>query len=97
MKIKKIKKFMISMLITSFIVLFILLLSEKTFSHGEAATKVIYISDGDTLWNIALTEQNNNKYYENKNVREIIQDIKHLNNLSDSYIYEGQKIEIPIL
>lgn len=97
MKIKNKKKFIISISILIFIVIFIILLSSKTFSHGEYETKAIYISNGDTLWTIACVEQQNNKYYENKNIREIIDDIKYINNLDNSYIYEGQKIVVPTI
>lgn len=97
MKIKNKKKFIISISILIFIVIFTILLSSRTFSHGEYETKTIYISYGDTLWTIACTEQENNKYYENKNIREIINDIKYINNLDNSYIYEGQKIIIPTI
>ena len=97
MKIKNRKKFITSITILICIAIFIILLSTKTFSHGEYETKTIYISNGDTLWTIASAEQENNKYYENKNIREIINDIKYINNLDSSYIYEGQKIEIPTI
>lgn len=97
MKIKNKKKFLTAISILFLIITFIILLSNKTFSHGEYETKTIYASNGDTLWSIAIIEQNNNKYYENKNIREIIQDIKYINKLDSSYIYVGQKIEIPTI
>lgn len=97
MKIKNKKKFIISLTILILITIFILSLSTKTFSHGEYVTKTIYISNGDTLWTIASMEQESNKYYENKNIREIINDIKSINSLDSSYIYEGQKIEVPTI
>lgn len=97
MKIKNKKKFITSTTILIFIVIFTILLSSKAFSHGEYATKTIYISSGDTLWTIASIEQECNKYYENKNIKEIVEDIKYMNSLEDSYIYEGQKIEIPTI
>jgi len=97
MKIKNRKKFITSITILILIIIFTILLSSKAFSHGEYETKTIYISNGDTLWTIASTELQDNKYYKNKNIREIINDIKHINNLDSSYIYEGQKIEIPTL
>ncbi len=97
MKIKNKRRFLISVSILILITIFIIILSNKTFSCGEYETKTIYISNGDTLWSIATIEQINNKYYENKNIREIVQDIKHINKLNDGYIYVGQSIQIPTI
>ena len=96
MKIKNRKKFILSLSIVVLIIIFTILLTKHSFSHVESKTKTIYISSGDTLWDIAVLEQNTNEYYKNKKVREIVEDIKYKNNLKNSYIYEGQKIEIPI-
>lgn len=96
MKIKNRRRFIISLSILVLIIIFTIVLSKQTLSHVEGKTKTIYISNGDTLWNIAVLEQNTNEYYKNKKVRQIVEDIKHKNNLDTSYIYEGQKIEIPI-
>lgn len=96
MKIKNRRKFILSLSIITLIIIFIMLLTKYSFSHVESKTKIIYISSGDTLWDIALLEQKTNEYYKNKKVRQIVEDIKHKNNLSNNYIYEGQKIEISI-
>ncbi len=96
MKIKNRKKFILSVSILALIMIFTILLTKYSFSHVENKTKIIYISSGDTLWDIAVLEQNSNEYYKNKKVRQIVEDIKYKNNLSNSYIYEGQKIEIPV-
>lgn len=97
MKLKNKKRFMITIVILSLIILFIILFSSQTFSQGKYEMKTIYISNGDTLWDIALIEQKYNRYYEDKKIKEIIQDIKYINNLDSSYIYEGQQIEIPTI
>lgn len=96
MKIKNRKRFITSSLILILIIIFTILLTKQSFSYVESKTKTIYISNGDTLWNIALLEQNTNEYYKNKKVMQIVEDIKSKNSLSSSYIYEGQKIEIPV-
>lgn len=96
MKIKNRKKFILSLSILGLIIIFTMLLTKHSFSYVESKTKIIYISSGDTLWDIALLEQKTNEYYKNKKVRQIVEDIKYKNNLSSSYIYEGQKIEISI-
>lgn len=89
------KKFTRSML-TLIIGLVIILLyfTNISFSKTELETKTIFVSTGDTLWEIAENEQINNRYYEGKKVQEIIYDIRNTNNLADSYLYEGQKLEI---
>jgi len=47
------------------------------------------------LWSIAERESENNNYYKDKDVREIIYDLKKINNLSNSNLAEGQEIKIP--
>ena len=97
MRIKDKKKFITRTSMLGAIVLFIILFTSNSFSNVEYERKTIYISYGDTLWSIAKEEQENNSYYYDKSIRDILDDIKHINNLKDSYIYEGQKLEIPTL
>ena len=67
--------------------------SNVSFSKGEVKTKNIYVSSGDTLWSIAMQEKENNSYYENKDVRDIIDEIRKVNNLDNtSYLKVGQKL-----
>ena len=69
--------------------------SNKSFSKGEIKEKEIYVSNGDTLWSIASEEKNNNLYYENKDIRDIIYEIKQMNNIeNNSTLVVGQKITI---
>ena len=97
MRIKNRKKLITrtSMLIA--IILFFILFTSKSFSKVEYELKTIYISYGDTLWSIAIEEQENNSYYYGKSIKYVLEDIIKLNNLKNSYIYEGQKIKIPTL
>ena len=67
----------------------------KSYSKVEVEYKSEYASYGDTLWSIAERESKNNKYYQDKEVREIIYDLKKINNLSNSNLSEGQEIKIP--
>lgn len=98
MKIKNKKKFRRAIFIVVFFtILGIILLSNQTLSHGEVKTKTIYISGGETLWGIAQMELENNNFFENKSIREVIYNIKSINNLENSYIYEGQKLIIPYI
>ena len=69
--------------------------ANKSYSKVEVEYKSEYTSYGDTLWSIAERESQNNKYYQDKDVREIIYDLKKINNLSNSNLSEGQEIKIP--
>ena len=52
----------------------------------------IEVKDGDALWNIA-SSVNNGRY----NTQKIINEIKDINDLDNSYILPGQKLEVPII
>lgn len=96
MRIVNKKKFVkrISIIIGVISILFICF-SNISFSKGEVKTKTIYVSSGDTLWTIAKQEQENNIYYEDSDIRDIIYQIKKINNLkNESNLMEGQKLLI---
>jgi len=98
MKIVNFKKFLKSIsLILLFIGIFSILFAQDTFSHKETEYVSIYVCSGDTLWSIAEELQKNNEYYENMDIRDIIYDIKNINNLESSNIYENQELMIPII
>lgn len=91
-------KFIRSTIITIGLVIFIILmLTNISFSHTEITYKEIAISSGDTLWNIAKYEKNNNAYFEDKDVRDIIAEIKYINNLNSSNLSIGDKLTIPTI
>lgn len=90
-----VKKFIRAIIIIIGITVFITFIATKSiYSYQKPELKNIYVEKGDTLWTIAKEEQSNNKYYENSNVREIIYDIKRLNNMSDANILPGEIIKI---
>lgn len=99
MKIKNFKRFVTFIIVLVGIVTTLcLFVSNYSFSHTEnIKTKTIYTSSGDTLWSIAQIEQNENDYYKNKNIKEIIEDIKIINNLQTSNISDSQKLLIPYI
>lgn len=95
LRINNMKKFIKGILIILGIaILFSIIIPKETLSHKEVNYKTIYVSEGDTLWNIALEEQNSNIYYEGKDVRQIVNNIKDINNLSSSNLKIGQKLLI---
>ena len=98
MKIVNKKKFIRSISITIGLIIFIIILLINTsFSHTETNYKQIYISSGDTLWNIAKYEKENNVYFEDKDIRYIIDEIKYINNLNTSNLNIGDELNIPIV
>lgn len=96
-KINK-KKFIRSMSITFGLLIFIILvLANISFSHTEIKYKEVSVCSGDTLWSIAKYEKNNNGYFENKDIRDIIAEIKNVNDLKDSSLNVGDKLNIPTI
>ena len=72
-----------------------LLISTQTFSHQELKYKTVSVTSGDTLWNIAEKEQRNNYYYKDKDIRDVIGDIKAVNGLNSSNLTVAQTLSIP--
>lgn len=98
LKITNKRKFKRTVLIIIFGMLLILFFAlNNAYSNGEIKYKQEYIYSGDTLWTIAEEEAKNNKYYENKDIRNIISEIKQINNIQNGELKVGQKIEIPTL
>ena len=96
MKIKNVKKFIRSILMILGIIFVIsLIISKATYSHGEKQYTTIYVSEGDTLWNIAKSNQTNNEYYKNKDIRYIISDLIRINKLNTSILIVNQELKIP--
>lgn len=94
MKIVNRKKFIrMVTIILGMLVVISFYFSSNSFSKGEVKTKTIYVSNGDTLWTIAEEEQETNSYYQEKDVRSIIHEIKKLNQLpNNSNLTVGQKL-----
>lgn len=97
MKIINKKRFIISNLILFSIVFMMLYVSKEALSTNIVNYTETYIEEGDTLWQIAANQQQNNKYYKNKEIREIVNNLKKVNNLKNSNLSVGQKIIIPTI
>ena len=73
LKIVNMKKFIRSLVIVMLSSVFLLFIGlSNTYSKGEVRYKEQYIYQGDTLWSIAQQEVKQNKYYENEDIRIII-------------------------
>lgn len=98
MKIKNIKKFIRGIFIVLGIIFVLsLIIVKSTLSYTTKEYKTINIKSGDTLWSIALDLQENDKYYTNKNIKYIIEDLKQINNLTTSTLYANQELQIPVI
>lgn len=95
MKIVNVKKFIRTISILVILILIIILFSNKTYSKVDTKYKEESIILGDTLWSISQQEAKNNKYFENKDIREIVSEIKRINKLDNLDLKEGQKLLIP--
>ena len=66
-------------------------------SEDKIEYKTLTVTSGDTLWSIAKTEQENNQYYKDRDIREIISNIKEINNLDSSNLSIAQNLKIPVV
>ena len=99
MKIVNKKKFIRSMMMLIGLVILIVLglITTTTYSKTEIGYKEDYVLKGDTLWSIAEQEVNQNEYYKNKDIREVMYEIRQLNHITNDNLEIGQKIIIPNL
>ena len=94
-KITNINRFITSIAVAAGIIICIVFMFPKaSFSTGELSYKKITVCSGDTLWGIASNESITNSYYKNKDIRMIIDQIKSLNNLTNSSLDIGQELLI---
>lgn len=96
MRIVNKRKFIRSISILAIIIISLIIFSKATYSKGEVTYKENYIYSGDTLWSISKNQIENNKYFKNKDIREVVSELKHLNNLNQSDLKVGEKIVIPV-
>lgn len=96
MKIVNKRKFVKSVSIVIILISALIFFEKNIYSKVEVTYKEDYIYKGDTLWSIAKNEIENNKYFENKDIRDVVRELKNVNNLSNSNLVEGKKIKIPV-
>ncbi len=89
MRIRNKYKFIRGIAILLFVLIGVFNISIAKTDNKEAEIISYTIEKGDTLWNIAK-EHTINK----KEIRQVIYEIKKLNNMKNSNIYENQIIKI---
>ena len=96
MRIVNMKKFLRTVSVLFLLIFGITLFTNITYSNAKIAYKEEIICSGDTLWTISKKEQKSNKYFQNKDIRDIIEEIKQINDLENLNLAVGQRIIIPI-
>ncbi len=98
-KIVNRKKFTRSILILlGMIIVITTFLTRVSFSHNEREQmdyKTILVCQGDTLWEIATVQQKENEYYQDKDVRFIVNQLKKINGLNNANLNVGQELKVP--
>lgn len=88
-KLKNKKRFSIFISILVLITL-ITILTNTAYGFKQPQYELITVRHGDTLWDIAKRSNTD------KDIREFIYDIKTVNNLSGSEIFQGAVLRIPV-
>ncbi|MBP3708407.1 MAG: LysM peptidoglycan-binding domain-containing protein [Clostridia bacterium] len=96
LKIVNKKKFIRGICVVTIVLYFALCAVTNKVSSNEILTyKTIIVNSGDTLWSIAQSEQLENDYYKDSDIREIVYNIKEVNNLKTSNLKVQQNLKIP--
>jgi hypothetical protein len=72
------------------IVIITLIYTITVYGYKEVQYKTVRVHRGDTLWSIA------EKYSDNSDIRKYIFEIKKVNNLPNSQIFEGDELIVPV-
>ena len=95
MRIVNKTKFIRSNVILVILICSIVIFATNTYSNVETKYKEEYVCAGDTLWSIAQEDLENNKYFEGKDIRYVVNELKNVNNLASANLKEGHKLKIP--
>jgi flagellar biosynthesis protein FlhB len=90
-RINKMKQMFQNILIILFVFVIISMFLNISLGKNQLTTKTLVVDSGTTLWNIANKICVANPEL---NVQNVIIQIKKINNLDSSMIYEGQKLLI---
>lgn len=100
MKIKIVnhRKFRRRIILIVFIICCILFnIKNIALSQAKITYNTITVCEGDTLWSIAKEQQQENKYYANTDIREVVSNIKEINKLESSSLKVNQQLQIPTI
>lgn len=95
MRIVNKTKFIRSNVILVILIGSIVIFATNTYSNVETKYKEEYVYTGDTLWSIAQEQIENNKYFEGKDIREVVNELTNVNNLTNVNLKDGDKLKIP--
>lgn len=70
--------------------------NHKTYSNSETKYRTEYVVKGETLWEIAEKEIKENAYFQNKDIQNVIIELKEINHMTTSNLSEGMEIKIPV-
>lgn len=90
---ENLKKMIKNILFILVVILFFKTIISYQLAKTEYKTYDYTVHANDTLWNIASEICT---YNEDVYIRKVITDIKQINNMKESIIYEGQTIMLPI-
>lgn len=94
--VNKTKFFRMLVILLISISIMLIVCINKSYSNSNENYKTEIVLNGDSLWSIAKSEIEKNKYFKNKDIRDVIFEIKKVNNLEKSDLSEGMKLKIPI-
>ena len=94
--INKIKFIRAIMLLICIIIAILCVFNHKSYSNSEIKYKIDYVVKGETLWEIAQKEIQQNPYFQNEDIQNVIIELKKVNNMATSNLSERMEIKIPI-
>ena len=88
--ILKNKRKFFSMVIILSIMLTTVFFATNAYGYEGKNYETVIVQKGDTLWDIA------GEYCKKGDIRRFIYEIKKINNLTESIIFEGDELKIPV-
>lgn len=83
------KKRLFAIVVMLTLIISVTFFASRAFGYEVSRYDTVRVAKGDTLWDIA------GKYRKNGDIRQYIYEIKKVNNLQNSVLYEGSELKIP--